>query len=422
MRVAITGMGAVSPIGLTVGELVDGLLGGACGIRRAPWLEEGSSASQFYAGVSDRFDPSLRLDDKLIAGSDPFTWFSVDGSDQAIDDAGLRGALDPLRTAIVHGTSMGGLFSLMQAQRALEHGGVSAVSGKTMIKIWPNMACAQIAMRHDLHGPSLTVTTACASSLDALGTAANMIRAGSADVAIVGGTEGGYPAGSHLEPGFLPATAAAEQGYGMRSGGDDPRRALLPFSADRAGIVPGEGSAWFVLESEEHARGRGARVWAWLRGYGSCADGYHPSSPEPSGRWERRAMELAQADAGVSPRDVDVLVAHATGTPKGDTAEIAALNALFVEGAGHDGLVVTALKGHTGHTGASAGAMGVMTVIHAMHHGRLAFANGAADRVDPEIRFDFVTEAPRAVDVEVAQVNAFGFGGQDASVVLSREV
>jgi len=133
-------------------------------------------------------------------------------------------------------------------------------------------------------------------------------------------------------------------------------------------------------------------------------------------------MELAQAEAGVAPRAVDVVVAHATGTPKGDTAEIAALNGLFVDDAGHDGLLVTALKGHTGHTGASAGAMGVMAVIHAMHHGRLAFANGAADRVDPLVRFDFVTEEPRAVDVAVAQVNAFGFGGQDASVVVSREV
>jgi 3-oxoacyl-[acyl-carrier-protein] synthase II len=215
------------------------------------------------------------------------------------------------------------------------------------------------------------------------------------------------------------ATGAAETRYGMATPATDRLRAMLPFDANRSGIVTGEGVAFFVLESEAHARARGADVLAWVRGYGSLADGYHPSSPEPSGRWEARAMELAQADAGVGPADVDVVIAHATGTPKGDSAEIRALNRVFVEGAGRDELLVTGLKGNTGHTGASAGAMNVMAGMWAMRHGRLPNVAGTTD-LDPEIRFDVVLREPRPVDLDVLQVNAFGFGGQDASLVVTR--
>ena len=284
-----------------------------------------------------------------------------------------------------------------------------------MIQIWPNMAAAQMAMRYGLHGPSLTVTTACASSLDALGTASTVLASGRADVVLVGATEGGYVTAAD-DVAWVPATAAAGTGYGMQTAAADPRRAMLPFDRNRAGIVSGEGSCWFVLETAEHAARRGVPVLAWLRGYGSLADGHHPSSPEPSGRWEARAMELAQADAGIGPADVDALIAHATGTPKGDSAEIRALNGVF----DRPDLVVTGLKGNTGHTGASAGAMNVLAGIWAMHHGRLPAVGGTTE-VDPEVEFDVVVGEPRSVDLGTLQVNAFGFGGQNASLVLTRD-
>jgi 3-oxoacyl-[acyl-carrier-protein] synthase II len=361
------------------------------------------------------------MDERVVRGTDGFARFALAAAGQALADAGLDGdgVLDPFRTGVVHGTSMGGLFALGKAQWMMDRHGVDAVDPKTQIKIWCNMAAAQICMRYALHGPSMTVTTACASSLDALGTAAMYLHAGLADVVLAGATEGGYTCDSPEEEGFVLATSAAEVSYGMSSGGIDPTRAMLPFAADRAGIVSGEGSAFFVLETAEHAAARRARVHAWLTGYASLADAHHPSSPEPNGRWEARVMELAQQSAGVAPSDIDVLVAHATGTPKGDEAEIRALNRVLVEG-GNDHVVVTGLKGHTGHTGASSGGMNLIAGVRAMHGGRVANIAGTA-LLDPEIRFDVALHEPRSVDVDVLQINSFGFGGQDASVIVRRE-
>lgn len=413
MKLAITGMGAVSPIGLSADELCDSLLAGRIGIRSAPWATEGGG---LYGAVDDGFDPTLWMDERVVAGTDGFARFALAASSQAIEHAGLSDdQLHPHRTAVVHGTSMGGLFSVARAQHDLELHGPDAIDRKTQIKIWPNMAAAQICMQHDLHGPSMTVTTACASSLDALGTAAMYLESGMADVAVVGATEGGYtcdPGQDHFQAGV----SAAEQSYGMSAGQTDPSRAMLPFAADRVGIVSGEGSAFFVLETAEHAEARSATVHGWIRGYASLADGHHPSSPEPDGRWEQLVMEQAQASAGIGPADVDALVAHATGTPKGDTAEIRALNRVFAD---NDDLLVTGLKGHTGHTGASSGAMNIMAGLRAMRDGRLVNIAGTTVP-DPEIEFDVALLEPRSVDLDVLQVNSFGFGGQNASVVVSR--
>lgn len=418
MRIAMTGWGAVSPLGVGVDALCEGLLAGEVAIRPAPWVAPDDPEPQLLGSVHDSFDAAEWMDDRVVRGTDGFARWAIAACAQALGHAGLEGRLDQLRTAVVHGTSMGGLTALAKAQWAYDTKGPEAVDPKTMIKIWPNMAAAQICMRYDLHGPSLTVTTACASSLDALGSAAQLISSGLADVALVGGTEGGFTYDGGDE-GFIPGTTFAGASYGMSTPSVDPYKAMLPFDAHRSGIVSGEGSAWFVLESEAHAAARGAEVLAWLRGYGSLADAHHPSSPEPTGRWEARAMELAQASAGIAPGEVDALVAHATGTPKGDDAEIAALNRIFVDGAGRGDLPVTSIKGHTGHTGASAGAMGLMAGVWAMHHGRFPNVAGTTE-LDPEVRFDVVLDEPRSLRVETLQVNAFGFGGQDASVLVTK--
>ncbi len=416
LDLAITGLGAVSPLGVSAEELADGLVEGRLGIRSAPWAEA-TGTDGLYAAVDDRFDASAWMDDRVVAGTDGCARFALAAAAQALADAGLDPAhLDRRRTAVVHGTSMGGHFSLARAQWDLDRAGPDAIDRKTQIKIWTNMAAAQICLAYDLHGPCTTVTTACASSLDALATAALYLEAGRAEVVIVGATEGGYT----CDPGqdhFLPAVNAAEASYGMRGDAPDPTRALLPFAADRAGIVSGEGSAFFVVETADHAERRGATARAWLRGVGSLADAHHPSSPEPNGRWEEAVMAEARTAAGITVDEVDVVVAHATGTPKGDTAEIRALNRTFD---GHDGVVVTGIKGHTGHTGAASGAMSVMAAIRAMESGWLPNIAGTRD-LDPEIEFDAVIGEPRSVEVAVAQVNSFGFGGQNASVVIGRD-
>ncbi|MEM9655072.1 MAG: beta-ketoacyl synthase N-terminal-like domain-containing protein, partial [Actinomycetota bacterium] len=343
MDLAITGLGAVSPLGLNADQLCDGLLAGDIGIRAAPWAEV-SGGGGLYAAVDDRFDPRDWMDGRVVAGTDGNARFALAASAMALKSAGLEAErLHKRRTGVVHGTSMGGHFALSRAQFDFDRGGAEAVDRKTQIKIWTNMAAAQICLANDLHGLSTTVATACASSLDALSTAALYLQAGRADVVLVGATEGGYvndPGQDHFEP----AVSAAEQSYGMRQGAADPHRAMLPFAADRTGIVSGEGSAFFVLETAHHAEARNAPVRAWLQGTGSLADAYHPSSPEPEGRWEQAVMEEAQASAGVAPADVDLVFAHATGTPKGDEAEIRALNRVFAD----TDVVVTGIKGHTG--------------------------------------------------------------------------
>lgn len=417
LDVAITGMGTVSPVGLGAAHFHRQLMADACGIRLAPWGERIGGGPAWWATIPD-FAAGDWMDARIEDGTDLFAQYALAAAQQAVDQAGL-GEIDGLRTGVVHGTSIGGARAVMKAQHLLDRDGPEAVPRKTEIQIYPNMAAAQIAMRFGLHGPSLTVTTACASSLDALGLAARMLAAGQADVIIAGGTEGGLTlAGGGADGDFIPATFYTSTLYGMVGPADDPRRAMLPFDAKRQGIVIGDGSAMLVLERGAHARARGAHIFGYLRGYGSLADAHHPSAPEPSGKWEARAMELALADAGRGAGEVGALIAHATGTPKGDTAEIRAINT--VHGDRAVPLPAASIKGHVGHTGAASGAMALITGLLGMAEGRfLHTAN--TDEPDPEARFDVVTGAPRALDFDVLQVNSFGFGGQNASVVATRD-
>jgi 3-oxoacyl-[acyl-carrier-protein] synthase II len=418
--VVITGWGAVSPLGIGADRMLAGLGAGEVAIGPAPWADRPGAPFAWWAVVPG-FDPLDWMDERVAAGTDLFAQFALAAAAEAVRDAGL-GGLHPERTAVVHGTSIGGGRALLKAQHDYETGGAAAVARKTMIQIWPNMAAAQIAMRWGLHGPQLTVCTACASSLDAIGLARTLIRSGQADVAIVGGTEGGLPlANGQADGDFVPAMFVGQAAYGMTTAERDPAKASLPFDVDRSGIVTGEGSAALILESAAHARARGARVRARVAGLASLADGHHPSSPEPQGVWEARAMTRALEDAGLPASEVGALVAHATATPKGDAAEINAINR--VHGRRHGGrsgpLPVTSLKGHMGHTGAASGAMGAIAAAHAMGTGRLPHVAGTA-RVEPSADFDVIIGEPAPVDVGVAQVNAFGFGGQNTSLVLRR--
>jgi len=415
LDVAITGLGVVSAIGLGAEEFYRQLLADASGIRSAPWTADGVEPS-WLATVPD-FAPRRWMDERVEAGTDLFAQFALAAAEQAVTQAAL-GDIDPLRTGVVHGTSIGGARALMKAQHLLDREGPDAVPRKTEIQIYPNMAASQIAMRYGLHGPSLTVTTACAASLDALGTAARLLAAGHADVVVAGGTDGGITlAGGAADGDFVPATFHTARLYGMAARSQDPRRAMLPFDVKRKGIVVGEGSAMLVLERGEHARRRGARVLGYLRGYGALADAYHPSAPDPSGKWEARAMRLALADAGIEAEHVGALIAHATGTPKGDTAEIRAINE--VHGSRSQPLPVSSIKGHIGHSGAASGAMALVAGLLGMVEDRFPHTANT-DEPDPEARFDVVIRHPREVEYSTLQVNAFGFGGQNASIVVTR--
>ena len=295
LDIAITGTGIVSGLGCGSRKYHDAMMAGEIAIREAPWKKSGDASPNWWAIVRD-FNPRDWMDEKIESGTDMFSQFALAAARQALDEAGLD-ALDPERTGVVHGTSMGGTRALMKAQYMLDEHGPQQIPRKTEILIYPNMAASQIAMKYSLHGPCLTLTTACASSLDALGTAAHMIASDRADVLIAGGTDGGFALPGGLPDGdFTPALYYTSTAYGMVAQSKDPRRSMMPFDRKRSGIVVGEGSAMFVLERGDRARARGANILGYIRGYGSLADAYHPSTPDPSGKWEARAMEMALAD------------------------------------------------------------------------------------------------------------------------------
>jgi 3-oxoacyl-[acyl-carrier-protein] synthase II len=412
LDVAVTGVGVVSALGVTPAELVDRLIADDLGIQETPWTADDPDQFEFWAPV-ENFAPPEWMAGKLD-GIDPFARHAGGAVTSALADAGLA-ELDPLRTAIVVGSAKTGTQTLERAQFDVDRLGRDAAAPKLMIMVWPNMAAAQIAMQWQLHGPCLTLSTACASSLDAIGTGARMIASGQVDVALAGGTEGGLAHGVG-DDGFVPASAYSRYRYGMGAAVTSPRRACLPFDVDRAGMVMGEGAGMFVLESAEHARRRGARVHAWVQGWGTSSEAYHPSTPNPSGEWERLAMQLAAAEAGIGPRQIDVLAAHATGTPKGDIAEIAAINAFFA-GASPS---VMSIKGTLGHPAGAAGALALVAAIEGMHRG-LVVHTGGTTNPEPAIDFALVLRRPQARDISWIQANAFGFGGQNASLVLSAE-
>jgi 3-oxoacyl-[acyl-carrier-protein] synthase II len=261
------------------------------------------------------------------------------------------------------------------------------------------------------------LSTACASSLDAVGLGARLVASGMADVAIVGGTEGGLAHDIGADD-YVPATAYGRYAYGMGNQVDDPRRACMPFDRERGGMVFGEGTGVFILERAERAQARGAKPLGYVQGWGTAADAHHPSAPEPSGRWERLVMELALAEAGVGPDAIDALAAHGTGTPKGDSAEICAINDLY--GAHAKDVSVMSIKGTLGHSTGAAGAVALAVALEGMRRGEVMHTGGTSNP-DPEIGFDLVLGTPRRKAVEWLQANAFGFGGQNASLVVSAQ-
>ena len=407
-QVAITGMGVISSLGLRVEEFLRNLTSAKVAVAPAPWAGEYGFEHVWVSPV-EGFRPEDWMDERVVAGTDRFAQYAIAAAAQAIASTGIP-ALDSERTAVVIGTSMAGVETLVDSQHGLDTVGVSGVSRKLQIQAWPNMAAGQIALQWKLHGPLLTVSTACASSLDALGIAARMIETGMAEVAIAGGCDSARS----------KVTSLAACLYGMAKSQPDPYKACRPFDVNRTGVMGGEGAGMVILERLDLALARGAAIHGRIRGYGSLSDAYHPSSPDPTARWEIRAMEMAIREARLAGagRDIDAVVAHGTGTPVGDTVEIRAINQLF--GDRDRPIPVASIKGHVGHTAGAAGVMGLMAGLHSMKERALIPTAGTTD-VDPEARFHVVIREPARAEIENLQVNGFGFGGQNASLVVSRQ-
>ena len=409
-NVAITGLGVISSIGLDIAQFNAGLLAGTVVARAAPWQD---GHENIWMSLIEGFDPAPWMEERVLRNSTTFSHYAIAAAAQAVADAGIE-SFDPLRTAVVIGSALGGVDSYADDAARFSAGGPGAISPKFMVNSLLNMPAAHIALRYGLHGPQLSIATACASSHDAMGLAARMIESGEIDVAITGGTDCA----------ISPLVFFGARNNRMFTPQPDPLKTCRPFHKDRIGVMLGEGAGVFVLERAEHARRRGATIHARLRGYATLADAYHPSSPEPEGRWEQRVMELAIENARL-PRgtdSVDAVIAHGTGTPVGDIAELGALNRIY--GTRDRPMRVMSPKGNFGHPHGPAGALGLLAGLFSMQQGALMPTAGTYDERElmPEVgRLHAVIKAPAEGRIDTLQVNAFGFGGQNASLVVTRE-
>ena len=399
-NVVITGMGVISSIGYSVKQFWRSLVNGRMAISNTS-----DPSLPFWSPVSRDFDPIKWLDSDVVRTTNRLTQFALCA---AIDAVTMSQAapLPSTRTAVILGSTMGSVPTLAETQSALEHEGPRAVPARLMSQVIPNIPAAHIAIRWGLHGPLLTISTACASSLDAIGLAAKMIEGGEIDYAIAGGVDGLLtPVVAHS---LVRARAVTKSFV--------PELASRPFDRDRTGFVMGEGAGIVLLESIKSAKTRHQPVLARIIGYGSVADAFHVTSPDPSGKWEALAMQIALEDARVSPSEIDAVIAHGTGTPVGDNAEIQAINQTFTK---PQTPIVTSIKGNMGHSMAASGVMAVIAGTNALINGKLPFTMGTRE-VDPTAEFDLVTRQTRSLSMAKLQVNAFGFGGQNASLVLAR--
>jgi 3-oxoacyl-[acyl-carrier-protein] synthase II len=397
-QVAITGMGVVSPIGSGIPVFWDALLAGRHAFRPIA-NADGLGGNRLWAAVPDSFAAAPGVSASMLRNSDRFTAYAMAATLEALNMAGLADAPPP-RTAVILGNTMGGLPLFAETQMELARR-PQHVTPKLMALVIPNMAAARISLHWGMHGRQLTVSTACASSLDAIGLAARMIEHGEVEHAIAGGTE------TLLAPVVYQSLDRAR----ALSRATDPDKASRPFDVERDGFVMGDGAAVLLLEHEGSARRRGAPVLARVRGYGSLTDAYHLTAPEPAGRYEAEAIQAALDDGGC---DVQTVFAHATSTVVGDIAELRAINRVF---SGQRPLV-TALRGHLGHAMAAAGATSAIAGILGMRAEVMPHTLGTRT-VEPEACFDVVLGEPRRRTYRELSVNAFGFGGQNASLVLS---
>jgi 3-oxoacyl-[acyl-carrier-protein] synthase II len=407
-RVVITGLGAVTPLGGDVESTWDGLVAGRSGAGEITQFDSSDYAVHFACEVKD-FDPTEYIDRKQARRMDRFAHLIVAAARQAEADSGLAIESESDRVGAAIATGIGGLKAFQDCHSELLERGPDRVNPFSIPEIIPNMGAAWVSMQLGTQGPLSSQCTACAASNMAIGDGLDAIRLGRADVMLCGGTE-------------APVTEVGIAGFSaMRAlsrRNDDPEGASRPFDSGRDGFVMGEAGAVVVLEELEHARARGAKIYAELLGYGVSSDARHITEPDPSGLNPARAMTMAFGDASVEPDEIDYINAHGTSTPLGDAAETRVIKlALGEENARKT--PVSSTKGATGHCLGASGAVEAMFSILAIDRGVLPPTINY-DVPDPECDLDYIPNESREADVRTAVSNSFGFGGHNATVVFRR--
>jgi 3-oxoacyl-[acyl-carrier-protein] synthase II len=405
-RVAVTGLGAITPVGNDVGSTWQAAVGGESGIDFIRSFDTSAFPVRIAAEVKD-FDPGSVAPPKEARRLDRNVLLALGAAKEAMSDAGLNG-FDPARVGVVFGSAIGGFLGIMEQGDVLRERGPDRVSPHFLPNVLVDSASGQIAISLGLRGPNYAVVSACATGSHAVGEAAELIRRGDADAVLAGGTE------ACMHPLILAGFCAMR---GLAAEDEHPPRASRPFDATRAGFVIGEGAAVLILEELEAARTRGATIYAEVVGYGASNDAYHMAAPDPESVGVVEMMRAALKRGGLEPEDVDYINAHGTSTPLGDLAETKAIKDVFGDHAYE--LAVSSTKSVMGHTFGAAGAIEAMMCVLAIRDGVLPPTINY-ETPDPECDLDYVPNEARRADVKVALSNAMGLGGHNGCVILSR--
>ncbi len=410
-RVVVTGMGAISALGNTLDETWQGIKEGKSGLGNITLFDTEKYDCKVAAEVKN-FDAGNWMDKKEARKMARFTQFAVAAAKQALDDAGFtKENIDGERTSIMLGNGIGGFETWEESFTKYVTVGPSRVPPMTIPKLIPNEAAGNISMMYGIHGTSFTLATACASGTDALGLALDQIRSGRCDVCIAGGSEStitGFGIASFQILHTLPTTY-----------NENPEKASRPFDKDRSGFVMGEGAGILILEEYEHAKARGAKIYAEFAGYGGSSDAYHLTSPDPSGDGGALAMTRALKDANVNPEDVDYYNAHGTSTPINDPAETAMLKKAFGEHAYN--MKVSSTKSMTGHCLGAAGALEAIFCVKAIQEGFYPpTINLENQDVEGGCDLDYVANKGVEGNINCAASGSLGFGGHNGVVVFKK--
>jgi 3-oxoacyl-[acyl-carrier-protein] synthase II len=410
-KVVVTGIGAVTPLGNDPIAFWKNLIAGNSGAGPITHFDPKHFKTRFACELKN-FDPAPLLDRNEIKRTDLFTQYALIAADQALKDSGLDvSAMDPFDIGVIWGSGQGGMETFQQQVEEYAGGdGTPRFSPFFVPKLIANMASGMISIKYGLMGINYTTVSACSTSNTAFMDALTYIRAGKAKVIVAGGSE-------------APVTAASIGGFNsmkaLSTRNDDPRGASRPFSVDRDGFVMGEGAGGLILEEYEHAKARGAHIYAELAGAAMTADAYHMTATHPEGAGALRAMQDALKDAGINPEEVDYLNVHATSTPVGDISEIQAVNRLF--GGKSERLIISATKSMTGHLLGAAGAIEAIACLYSIRDGIVPPTINTRE-LDPAVPkgLNILLGETRDWPVKVSMSNTFGFGGHNGIVVFKK--
>jgi 3-oxoacyl-[acyl-carrier-protein] synthase II len=407
-RVVITGLGVISAIGSGKEAFWEALRAGRSGIKRVSSFDVSPYPTQFAAQLNG-FDFSPYIDPKWSRRMDLTSQMAVSASKMAVKDAALDlDREDRERIGVVVGTAMAGHAFILEQHDVYKEKGPMRINPFTALTVFPDAPASFISIELGLHGPSFSLATACSSALDAVGYAFNAIRKRELDVILMGGAEATV---------FPQAFSAFCMLRAMSQRNDDPERASRPFDKERDGFVLGEGAGMLVLEDLEHAKSRGAHIYAEIIGFGMTCDAYHMTAPEPSGRQATRAIQLALQDAEVQPADIDYVNAHGTSTPLNDKTETLVIKQVFGQHAYQ--VPVSATKSMIGHLIGAAGAVELIATTLSLEH-QMIPPTINYEIPDSECDLDYVPNVARKATLDIALKNSFGFGGKNSALVIRK--